>query len=346
MGYGRMNSAGGTMSEIRQDATTEEWVIIARDRAKRPQEFVRQQTRPELRSLLPSCPFCPGNESKTPPETILYENPGNQNWRVRIFANKFPALTPKGSTMRTEEEGFFLGMDGIGVHEVVVETPVHNRPLALMEDREVEDVLRAYQERYKALSRMPFVKLIIIFKNYGQSAGTSLEHPHSQLVATPVVPRHIRMKYEVAIRHYDDTGRCLHSDLADYELRIGKRVVMKTEKFLAFHPFASFRPFETWIVPNTQQACFGDVSPEDLENLAHILRMTLFKLYRGLNDPDFNYVIDTAPVEDKSKNYFLWHLRIIPRLTELAGFEIGSGIYINTAVPEETAQFIRELKVE
>jgi UDPglucose--hexose-1-phosphate uridylyltransferase len=334
------------MSEIRQDPTTEEWIIMAKERARRPHDFIRRQPRPELPPFSSSCPFCPGNETKTPPEVLSYRGEKAQGWRVRAFANRFAALRPEGSTVRRDEEGFFLEMDGKGVHEVLVETPVHNKPLALTEDSGVEDVLRAYQERHNALSRLSFVKLVIIFKNQGPSAGTSLEHPHSQLLATPVVPKHIRMKYEVAIRYYDNTGRCLYSDLADHELRMGKRVVMETEKFVVFHPFASHQPFETWIVPRIHQACFGNASAEDLENLAHVLRIILLKLYRGLNNPDFNYVIDTAPVEDENKDYYLWHLRIIPRLIEAAGFEIGSGININTALPEETAQFMREQKVE
>ncbi|MGB5924976.1 MAG: galactose-1-phosphate uridylyltransferase [Dehalococcoidia bacterium] len=334
------------MSEIRQDPTTEEWVIIAKERAKRPHDFFRRQTKPDLPPFSPSCPFCPGNETETPPEVLLYRSEEAQGWRVRGFANRFAALRPEGSTVRREEKDFFLQMDGIGVHEVIVESPVHNRPLALMEDSGVQDVLCAYQERYRALSRLSFVNLVIIFKNQGPSAGTSLEHPHSQLVATPVVPKHIRMKYEVAIRYYDNTGRCLYSDLVEHELRMGKRVVMETERFVVFHPFASHQPFETWIVPKIHRACFGNTSTEEVENLAHVLRIVLLKLYRGLNNPDFNYVIDTAPVGDENKNYYLWHLRIIPRLTQVAGFEIGSGININTALPEETARFMREQKVE
>lgn len=333
------------MSEIRQDPTTKEWVIIAKERARRPHNFARTQAKPEPPAFLPSCPFCPGNEAMTPSETLSHQDPKTQSWRVRAFANQFPALSPGGSTMRREEEGLFLEMDGIGAHEVIVETPIHNKPLALMEDSGVEDVLLVYQERYNALSQMPYIKLIIIFKNHGPAAGTSLEHPHSQLVATPVVPRYIRMQYEVATRYYDDTGRCLYSDLTGHELRIGKRIVMETERFVVFHPFASHRPFETWIVPKAHQACFGNAPGEDLKNLAHVLRITLLKLYKALNNPDFNYVIDTAPVGDENNNYYLWHLRIIPRLTEMAGFEIGSGIYINTALPEETAQFMRELKI-
>ena len=333
------------MSEIRQDPTTEEWVIVAKERAMRPNDFERRQVSPELPSFSPSCPFCPGNEGMTLPEILAYRDQDTQSWQVRAFNNRFPALSPDGNTMLREEEGFYVAMDGVGAHEVIVETPVHNKPLALMEDGEVELILQAYQERYLELSRMPFVRLIIIFKNYGPSAGTSLEHPHSQLIATSVVPKHLKMGYEVAIRYFNDTKRCLYSDLVRHELKVGKRVLMETEGFVAFHPFASHLPFETWIVPKIHQASFGNASTEDLKNLAYTLRTTLLKLYRGLNNPDFNYVIDTAPVGDENKDYYLWHLRIMPRLTEAAGFEIGSGININPTIPEETAQFMRELKV-
>jgi UDPglucose--hexose-1-phosphate uridylyltransferase len=334
------------VSEIRQDPTTEEWVIIAKERVKRPNDFVRQQPKRKLPDFSSSCPFCPGNESMTPPQTLLYQKRDGNGWQIRAFANKFAALSPGGRTTRDIEEGFFTGMKGVGVHEVIMETPRHNRSLALMEEDDILSVLNAYQERYNKLSRQPFAKLVIIFKNHGPAAGTSLEHSHSQLVVTPMVPNHIRLRHEVAIRYYDKSGRCLYSDLARHELRSGKRIVMNTERFVAFHPFASQRPFETWILPKKHQASFGSVTHEDLENLAHVLRVNMVKLCRGLNDPDFNYVIDTAPVEDENEPYYMWHMRIIPRLTELAGFEIGSGIYINTAVPEETAEFMRYLNVE
>jgi UDPglucose--hexose-1-phosphate uridylyltransferase len=334
------------LSELRLDPTTEEWVIVARERAKRPDDFIHQRPKRELKEFLPSCPFCPGNESMTPGETFRYPEDTGKPWSVRAFINKFPALTPDGRTARKTEQGFFTWMGGAGVHQVIVETPLHNKSLALMGEDGVFDVLRAYRERYSYLSRQPLAKLVIIFKNHGPAAGTSLEHSHSQLVVTPVVPRHIRMRHEVALRYWDTHGRCLYSDLTERELESGDRIVMDDGKFTVFHPFASQRPFETWIVPRKPQACFGNVSPEDLKNLAHVLRLTLRKLYRGLNDPDFNYIIDTAPIEDENEPYYLWHMRIIPRLTELAGFEIGSGIYINTAVPEETAVFMRDLKVD
>jgi UDPglucose--hexose-1-phosphate uridylyltransferase len=237
-------------------------------------------------------------------------------------------------------------MKGVGVHEVIVETPLRNRSLTLMDEDEILKVLNAYQERYNKLSRQSFAKLVVIFKNHGLAAGTSLEHSHSQLVVTPLVPKHVRLRHEVAMRYYDKNGRCLYSDLVNYELKSRTRIVMDTENFVAFHPFAAQRPFETWILPKKQQASFGSVTDENLENLARILRINLIKLCRGLNDPDFNYVIDTAPVGDENEPYYMWHIRIIPRLTEIAGFEFGSGIYINTAVPEETARFMRGLDIE
>jgi UDPglucose--hexose-1-phosphate uridylyltransferase len=333
------------MSELRQDPTTEEWVIIARERAKRPSDFVHSRPGRELPDFSLSCPFCPGNESMTPHETLLYQQQNGHGWQVRAFANKFAALNPDGKTTRNMKDGFFTEMRGVGIHEVIVETPLHNKSLAFMEEGEVLSVLNAYHERYQRLSQQPFAKLVIIFKNHGSAAGTSLEHSHSQLVVTPVVPRHIRIRHEVAIRYFDNYGRCLYSDLMEHELKSGKRIVMETEEFLAFHPFASQRPFETWILPKKHQASFGSVSQEDLRSLSRVLRLILLKLHRGLNDPDFNYVIDTAPVGDENEPYYMWHTRIIPRLTELAGFEIGSGIYINTAVPEETAEFMRHLEV-
>ena len=334
------------MSELRQDPTTEEWVIVARERAKRPTDFVHKRSKLKLPDFSPSCPFCLGNESMTPPETLLYQRKDGSVWQVRAFANKFAALSPDGKTNRNIEETFFTEMAGVGAHEVIVETPLHNKSLALMEEGEILRVLTAYHERYRILSQQPFAKLVIIFKNHGAAAGTSLEHSHSQLVVTPVVPKHIRMRHEIAIRYYDNHGRCLYSDLMEHELESGMRIISETGDFVAFNPFASQRPFETWIMPKKHRPSFGSVSRKDLDGLSRVLRIILLKLYQGLNDPDFNYVIDTAPVGDENEPYYMWHIRIIPRLTELAGFEIGSGIYINTAVPEETAQYMRNLDIK
>jgi UDPglucose--hexose-1-phosphate uridylyltransferase len=281
----------------------------------------------------------------TPHAVFSYVNPNTNSWQIRVFANKFPAVAPDGSTSRQTEHGYFLSMDGIGFHEVIVETPIHNKPLALMNDTEVAAVLHAYQQRYEAMTEIPFVKSIIIFKNHGLAAGTSLEHPHSQLVAMAIVPRYMRIQYEMAISYYDDNGHCLYSDLTVHEIQAGTRIIMETEKFAVFHPFASHTPFETWIMPKANQSSFSQASAEDVKQLAEVLRITLLKLYRGLYDPDFNFVINSAPEGEECTDFYQWHIRIIPRITEVAGFEFGSGMYINTALPEETAQFMRDLSI-
>ncbi|MBN1191287.1 MAG: galactose-1-phosphate uridylyltransferase [Dehalococcoidales bacterium] len=333
------------MSEIRQDPTTKEWVIIATERRKRPSDFIHRSSRDEKPSYISSCPFCPGNEDQTTPAIYTAAGPDGSPWQVRVVPNKYPALTPEGDTSRRVERGCFLSMQGTGFHEVIVETPLHNKPLALMNDYEVSQVLLAYRQRYLDLSADPDIKSIIIFKNHGPGAGTSLEHPHSQLVATPVVPRHMRMQYEVAISYFDDNGTCLYNDIMMRELAAGERIVMETDEYVIFHPFASHRPFETWLMPRANQTSFSQASPEDIHDLAKVLRLYLLKLYRGLDNPDFNLVIDSAPVGEGHTDFYQWHVRIIPRITEAAGFEIGSGIYINTALPEETAAFIRDLTV-
>ncbi|MDH7501048.1 MAG: galactose-1-phosphate uridylyltransferase [candidate division NC10 bacterium] len=333
------------MPQLRQDPTTKEWVIIAAERSRRPHDFRKAEaTASKKPSYKEDCPFCPGNEHLTPHETLAYRGGGpsdGKGWWVRVIPNKFPALSPEGSLERKEEQGFFRSMDGVGIHEVVVEDPLHNQILPLMEDRQVEEVLLAYRERYVALREDPRIKLIILFKNYGEAAGTSLEHPHSQLVGTPIVPSNVRKKLQEAARYYDDHGSCVYCDLIEEELCRGERIVEETERFVVFQPFASRSPFESWIVPKQHQASFGLISMEDSKRFARVLKGTLGKLYSRLNDPEYNYVIHTAPTKDEQEEYYHWHLQIIPRLTTPAGFELGSGIFINVAFPEETAQFLR-----
>ncbi len=331
------------MSEMRQDPTTREWVIMASERNRRPSDFARSAPRTGEPTFLSSCPFCPGNEHLTPPASLTIADPATGLWRVKAMANKYPAVTPGGDTSRKAAGGFFRSMEGSGIHEVFVETPIHNRHLHRMDEGEVEAVLQAWQQRYQAVARIPAVKSIIIFRNHGAAAGTSLEHPHSQMVATAIVPRHIRNKYEVAVSYYDDHGHCLYSDLAARELAAGTRVIMDTERYLVFHPFASHRPFETWIMPKAGRAGFDQAAAEDIEHLARVLRSTLRKLHRALDDPDFNLIIDSAPVGEERADYYQWHVKIVPRITEAAGFEIGSGMFINTALPEETARSMRDL---
>ncbi len=334
------------MPELRQDPATKEWVIIARERMQRPHEFRRAAPRPAQPEYDPDCPFCPGREDRTPPELLSRRETGAANepgWSVRVIPNKFAALVPEGNTERLLLDGFFRQMDGVGYHEVVVETPLHNRFIHSMTRAEVEEVLNAYRDRYLALRRDRRVKLILIFKNHGEAAGTSLKHPHSQIVATPVVPAHVRRKCEEAVRYYDATGRCLYMDILKAEAQSGQRVILETGHFLVYHPFASQVPFETWIVPKRYCPSFGQASTDEMRDLAAVLKESLLRLAGLLNDPDYNYVIHSAPVDGEDEEYFLWHIEIVPRLTQIAGFEIGSGMRINTACPEETARAMREI---
>ncbi|MEC4684326.1 MAG: galactose-1-phosphate uridylyltransferase [Nitrospirota bacterium] len=332
------------MSELRQDPTTNDWVIIAKERAKRPHEFKKDNiTRPYFPAHSESCPFCPGNEHRTPEAKVVYGEPGK--WKTRVVPNKFAALTHEGNAVR-EEWKLFRKSPGYGNHEVIIETPRHDNFIPFMNDIDVEGLIRVYRDRYHALKKDPAIRTVIILKNHGRGAGTSLEHPHSQVVASPIVPPFVRRRYEIAIQHYDNTGRCIYCDLRENELEASERIVAETDYFVVIHPFASRYPFETWLMPKVHNSSFGNISDEEIKDLSRVLKDVLMKLYASLENPDYNLVIHTAPVDDEHKSYFLWHIQIIPRLTLAAGFELGSGISINVALPEETAAFIRDFEVK
>jgi UDPglucose--hexose-1-phosphate uridylyltransferase len=336
------------MPELRQDPATKQWVIIATERAKRPRDFMSPKASIDLPAYKADCPFCPGNENLTPPEDMAYRHGGKANspdWWVRVVPNKFSALVPEGSLSRKVEDGFFRKMDGVGKHEVIIETPKHNHCIPLMEIRQVEEVVLAYRDRYLALREDPRFKLILIFKNHGQRAGTSLEHPHSQLVAMPIVPLSIRYRFEKATHHFDDQGTCVYCDVLREGLRVPTRLIQETDGFAVFHPYASRTPFETWIIPKKHHASFSSISVAEAKEFARVLQSTLRQLFEALNNPDYNYILHTAPIKDEHEDYFHWHLQILPRLVTPAGFELGSGIFINTALPEETAEFIRGVPV-
>ncbi len=333
------------MAELRQDPTTKEWVAIAVERAKRPDQFRRgnaSEDKPASKERL--CPFCPENELLTPDEVFALRDYGDKNkpgWRVRVVANKFAAFTQTADPSMRTQGRLFHSKGSFGYHEVVIESPDHNRILPLMGEQEILELIQTYCARYQVLRADQRVKLILVFRNHGPRAGTSLAHPHSQVVATPIIPFYIRQKYEVAIRHYDDTGRCLYCDVVSEEHAFGKRVILDTVRFLVFHPFASQVPFETWIAPKQHNPCFARIGFEERLELASVLRRVLRGLHDALDNPDFNLIVHTAPVEDEDKPYFLWHIEIRPRLTTTAGFELGTGIFINTAMPEETAPFLK-----
>jgi UDPglucose--hexose-1-phosphate uridylyltransferase len=237
----------------------------------------------------------------------------------------------------------FRQMGNCGAHEVIIDSPDHHCPLALQPIEQISLLLRTLQQRYIDLMRDPRFQTIVIFKNHGEQAGTSLVHPHCQLIATPVVPHMLRQKIAVAAQYFDQQGTCLYCDLLADELNDQHRIVTLNDHYVALLPFASSVPFETWIVPRHRQSSFRWVDPSVLKPLAEVLKSVLAKLYFGLGDPDFNLSIDTAPRGDEDAEHFLWHIRILPRLTTRAGFELGSGMSINTVLPEEAATFLRDV---
>ncbi len=332
------------MSELRQDPTTKAWVIIAPERAKRPQPKLKKRRAEELPIWDASCPFCVGNEDQTPDEVFRIPIWGEgSNWEVRVVPNRFAALTPDGDIGRREDGHFFRKMQGVGVHEVIIETRSHNTPTALMSYEQVEKILIAYQERYNDLKKNRQLKFITIFKNHGWASGTSLVHPHSQLVATPVIATYYHRKFDVAHDYYVDMTSCLYCDLLAEEIEKGERIIAETKQFVVLHPYASRAPYETWIIPKMHCASFGLFPATHLAELARVLKDTLLCLYRGLDNPAFNLMVDTSTTVDEEDPYYHWHIRIVPRLTTIAGFEMGSGIYINTALPEETASRMKQV---
>ena len=331
------------MSELRQDPTIREWVILAPERAKRPQGAPKKRHIEELPDWDASCPFCPGNESQTPEEVFRLPS-SNQGsaWEVRVVPNRFAALSSGGSNTRREHGRFLREMDGFGAHEVIIESPSHNTPMALMSYQQVEKVLIAYQERYNTLKRNQQFKIITIFKNHGWASGTSLAHPHSQLVAVPIITPYYHRRFDVAFDYHAEMGVCLYCELIAEELEKRERIIAETEQFVIFQPYASRVPFETWIMPKEHSASFGLLSTSGLSELSTVLKDTLFCIYHELDDPAFNFMIDTSTTEDEYDPYYHWHIRIVPRLSTIAGFEMGSGIYISTALPEETTKLMRK----
>jgi UDPglucose--hexose-1-phosphate uridylyltransferase len=332
------------MPEFRQNMVSKEWVIIAKERAKRPDDFVQKR---DAKKQLPlhkeDCPFCPGNESMTPPS--LFSIKRNEAWSLRVVPNKFAALQGHLTTER-KREGRFLKANGFGIAEVVIETPFHNRSIATMELDEVKNTVFAYRERYDALSRMEQLGLITVFRNYGEKAGTSLEHPHSQIIATPIVPPHVRDPLYQSQLACDTYGDCIYCGMMEEERRQQVRVVRETEYFLVICPFASRSPFETRIYPRSHRSSFVNIRNEELMDFAYVLQDTIKRLHIGLNDPDYNYIIRSAPIEDSNVKYHHWYVVIVPKLTTPAGFEIGTGIYINTTLPEQCAEFLRGVKIQ
>jgi UDPglucose--hexose-1-phosphate uridylyltransferase len=333
------------MPELRQNFFTKDWVIIATERAKRPEELATHRPAQTVPSFVETCPFCPGNESKTPPEITRFPANTGEPWAVRVIPNKFAALSSEVQPTR-DQQHWRRRIDGFGFHEVIIDGPDHSACIAMLPDAHVASILGVYKERYNALSIDPRVNHVTIFKNHGIDAGASLQHPHSQLIATPVIPSQVRHRLHEARCHYDDTGQCMFCHMVEREVADRTLVVFKSEHFVAMEVFASATPFATHIFPLRHMASFGDATPAEIADLARVLRTLLAKIYFGLNNPDLNFTIRSGPSDYVGARHFHWYVSVIPRLTRVAGFEIGSGMFINTVLPEAAAEFLRNASAE
>jgi UDPglucose--hexose-1-phosphate uridylyltransferase len=331
------------MPELRRDPIVGRWIIIATERARRPNEL-RRVAEPPHQGL---CPFCPGHEDKTPREVYVAGRspsspPNSPGWKVRVVPNLFPALMIEGDLDR-EPVGIYDRMNGIGAHEVVIETPDHTKDLGELTDAEVTEVLFSFKARILDLRNDHRFRYILLFKNHGASAGATLEHAHSQLIALPIVPRQVTAELESARRHYEQRDRCIFCDVVLQERKDRVRLVYENDEFVVFAPWASKSPFETWVIPKRHESNFEHEPKERLGLCAQALRATLSRLGLALGNPAYNFIVHSNPLRDAPSPSYHWHIEVMPALTNVAGFEWGSGFYINPVPPEEAAEFLRNV---
>ncbi|MCL4557090.1 MAG: galactose-1-phosphate uridylyltransferase [Deltaproteobacteria bacterium] len=331
------------MSELRKDPILGRWIIISTERSKRPSDF--DETHSE-KSENGFCPFDHGNEDKTPHEILAIRKDGSlpdrPGWSLRVVPNKFPALKIEGDLNR-EGNGMYDKMSGIGAHEVIIETSEHSRIMSAFPIQTMKDVLWTYRERIRDLKRDRRFKYILIFKNHGAAAGASLEHTHSQLIALPIIPITVEEELHGSKDYYEYKERCIFCDMIRQEIAEKERLVTQNVDFIAFTPYASRFPFETWLLPRRHFSHYETASDDMLESLANIFLEVIGKLDRALDHPSFNFILHTSPLTSDQIDYYHWHFEIIPVLTKVAGFEWGTGFFINPTSPEQAASYLREI---
>jgi UDPglucose--hexose-1-phosphate uridylyltransferase len=325
------------MPELRKDPIVDRWVIIYPEGANRPLGHA------DLAKA--GCPFCAGNEAMTPPEVLIFPDDeaqaSSRDWSVRVVPNKYPALVPEESGKIIAGENYEIS-SGLGVHEVIIESPRHVTDIASLSEKQFEKILRAYRTRMMVLRADSRFRYILVYKNQGNEAGATLEHAHSQLIALPMIPKHAFEEITAAKAYYQTNGRCIFCHLIRKETGARQRVVAENAGFVVICPFAPRFPYETWILPKKHLSSFAQDSQYEDSDLAGILRDTLIRLGLSLANPPFNYFIHSGPTHEDENNYYHWHLEILPKLVRIGGFEWGSGSYINTVTPEESARLLRE----
>ncbi len=331
------------MPELRRDPITHRWAIIASERAMRPKDFKFDHARPPKGR---ACPFCPGHEQLTPPAITTVpvgRGPHGADWQVRVVPNKFPALRIEGETEK-RPEGVYDRMNGIGAHEVIIESPDHDFKLHQLPRDHLVAALETYRDRMKDLQGDARLKFSLLFRNHGEAAGASIAHGHAQLIALPVVPAQSQELLDGAKRYWDFHERNVFDDIVRQEVEDGRRLIYDNGDFVLVAPYASRFPFEVWIVPRAHGTRFETTSRRTLDKLAEVLTLGLDRLDRGLGDPPYNFIIQSAPYGLDDVPWYRWHVVIMPTLTRVAGFEWGTGFYINPTAPEEAAEFLRSVR--
>jgi UDPglucose--hexose-1-phosphate uridylyltransferase len=327
--------------DLRQDPIIGRWVIIATDRVKRPTDFNRQPDVPRGGF----CPLCPGNEDKTPSELFAIRDastrPDTAGWKLRVVPNKFPVLHSSAG-LAPETEGLYDKMNGVGNHEIILETPDHTATMSRLSVQDYHTILLCYRQRILELQQNPLYRYISIFKNYGKTAGSALEHPNSQLIALPIIPKRTIEELEGAHTYHDTHARCVYCDIIERELATQERLVHENDHFIALEPFAPRFPFETWILPRKHLAGFEHTDEALFKPMAEIFSAVFKKIDTALNYPPFNFILHTSPLDSRHEHCYHWHFEITPWLSQLSGFEWGTGFYINPTPPEEAARFLRE----
>ena len=341
MPSGRSEARPAPMPELRRDPVVGRWVIISTERARRPSDF---PPRPMDRVGAGPCVFCAGQEAATPEEVWALRPGGSAanapGWLVRVVPNKFPALRIEGE-LEPSGEGLYDRMNGIGAHEVIIEAPEHDVTIDRLPVTHLAEVLRAYRDRILDLSKDPRLEYVMVFKNHGEAAGASLEHTHSQLIATPIVPMMVEEELAGGLQHFRIKKRCIWCDIVRQERQSGGRLILEEEGYLALAPFAPRFPFETWILPAAHRSSYEETSAEELLALATLLGEVLRRMGRVLDNPPYNLMLHSGPLRVATLDHFHWHLEIIPKLTRVAGFEWGTGFFINPTPPEEAARYLR-----
>jgi UDPglucose--hexose-1-phosphate uridylyltransferase len=332
------------MPELRKDPILGRWIIISTERGKRPTDFIIEDSQAKGGF----CPLCPGNEETTPKEVLCYgrknPEPNTPGWSLRVVPNKYPALVIEGN-LDKEGEGIYDKMNGIGAHEVIIETPDHNASFSHLPADKMIQVFWAFRDRIVDLEQDPRFKYAMIFKNYGRAAGASLEHSHSQLIALPILPRMIVSELEGSKKYFGYKDRCIFCDIIRQETKKDIRVVCRNEHFIAIEPYAPRSPFETWILPIRHSSSYVSTDDKNMESLTAIFSEIMRRLDACIPNVPYNFVLHTSPLRSKPLEHFHWHFEIMPKLTSIAGFEWGSGFYINPVPPEDAAKFLKEAEI-